>query len=332
MSTDVKKKVESCLVCTKTKGFTAKPAGLSVNLGVPDLPFEHIHVDFSGPIDKSHRLAVVVDRLTSFTIFWASQTNATAATLAQEVVQEVIRIFGLPRRLTSDNDVLLTSKFWRGIMQKCGVAHLTTTVHRPEANGKVERRMRTIKEGLTTSLRGDISDWKEHLPALAFAINSTTSDGFELSPAKALLGFTPRGPIENFLPTTETQLDSGRFQSVKEDALARIQQIARRRDAQRREANFQTGDQVVVHREALGESLPPLKPAFAGPLEVDGVDEHGNLMVRRGNRTAHIHPESAKVVVPGEDEDDIASDADEYEVERIVDASVERNVVRLQLK
>lgn len=36
------------------------------DLGCPAAPFDHLHVDFTGPLDDSHRMLVVVDRLTSY--------------------------------------------------------------------------------------------------------------------------------------------------------------------------------------------------------------------------------------------------------------------------
>lgn len=183
----VKKKVSECLICAKVKGFTAKPAGAAGRIDIPALPFEHIHVDFSGAISDGRRLAVVVDRLTSFTVAWPSPVNLTSAGLARELVEKVFSIFGLPLKVTSDNDVLLSSILWRTLMQKAGIRHLTTVVNRPQANGKVERRMRIVKEALAASLRPE-KDWMEALPLVLLAINTATSAEMELSPAHALLG------------------------------------------------------------------------------------------------------------------------------------------------
>lgn len=66
MAAMVENHVDSCQACLKAKNFTAKKHGLMGDFDVPDLPFEHVHIDFSGPIskDKSRRIVIVVDRLT----------------------------------------------------------------------------------------------------------------------------------------------------------------------------------------------------------------------------------------------------------------------------
>lgn len=142
------------------------------------------------------------------------------------------------------------------------------------------------------------------------------------------------------LPTDSPLLGAERFAQVREDALARMEKVATRADGGRREADVKVGDRVVVHRKALGEEKPsPLHPQFAGPLDVEAVDEHGNVVVSRGPTMRHIHPESLKVVkapapdeeTPNDDTDMLGASDGEWEVEKITDCNVDGRTVRLQL-
>lgn len=115
---------------------------------------------------------VTVDRLTSFTVLTVLSVHASAHKMANRFFEEVIAIFGLPLKITSDNDVLFGARFWRSLMDKAGIEHLTTAVCRPQANGKAERRIRVVKEALKAAKEAaptDNWDWKTAVKAVQFA-------------------------------------------------------------------------------------------------------------------------------------------------------------------
>lgn len=61
---DVERKVKNCLSCARAKTRTGKLDGLMGEIGCPDRPFQHLHIDFTGPLDATHRILLIVDRLT----------------------------------------------------------------------------------------------------------------------------------------------------------------------------------------------------------------------------------------------------------------------------
>lgn len=193
---DIEKYCNECLRCKMAKGRTGKSWGYLTDLGTPMVPFSHIHIDFTGPLDDHHKLMVVVDRLTTFTVVSLLPITATTTKMAAKLFDEVFSLFGLPSKVTSDNDVLFGSRFWKSLMDRAGVEHITTAVCRPQANGKVERMIRVVKEALraclTTTREGD--DWKSLVKAVQFAVNSTSRPSRD-SPAKEVFGWAPRDAL-----------------------------------------------------------------------------------------------------------------------------------------
>lgn len=177
-------------------------------------------------------------------VCWAVDVTLTSGQMAEEVFSKVFSKYGLPLRVTSDNDVLFTAMFWRRMMLKLGVKHCTTVVARPQANGMVERRMRTVKEALRAVLcsPGEDNvpkeDWENALDALTFAINTAENEDDAMSAAKQLLGYQPRGVIETMFPLSEEdgRLDAERFKSIRERYLLKEKAIRERVDKGRQEA------------------------------------------------------------------------------------------------
>lgn len=317
---DVKDWCKRCLVCARSKGWTTKPLGETLDLGTPEVPFEHVHVDFSGEIKNKRRLCLVVDRLTGFLLVLVVGIDDNAQETASIIYSRAFGLFGIPAKLTTDNDTLFKSTLWRQIMRQAGVVHLTTVIYRPQANGKVERRMRTVKEALTAVLleAEEGTSWEELVPAVQFAINTAPRKS-RPSPAEELLGFRPRGPIEELLGTPASpRIPAGqRIEAARkamQDAFEAMKVI---RDRKRRTGEeFETGDKVVVAKKALGaKSIPALEPKMTAPVQVVGVDGP-NLTVRFGDSSdVRINQDSVRKV-----DDEAPLGEEEFDVEEITDA------------
>jgi hypothetical protein len=93
MAYDVKRYVQSCDVCNRTKPSNHRHFGLFSSREIPPHPFEVIYVDLIGPLpaDKSSRachIIVCIDQLTKFVLAQPAR-QATARNVAAFLLNQV---------------------------------------------------------------------------------------------------------------------------------------------------------------------------------------------------------------------------------------------------
>ncbi|GJP80421.1 hypothetical protein CLOP_g10624 [Closterium sp. NIES-67] len=113
MADDVRNYVSSCTACQIMKSSHQRAAGLLQPLDPPELPWQHITMDYvTGlPAGQSGNDAIlmVIDRLTKMAHFIACQQSIIAEQTAQLFIANVIRLHGLPTAIISDRDPKFTS-------------------------------------------------------------------------------------------------------------------------------------------------------------------------------------------------------------------------------
>ena len=107
---DVGHFVRSCRTCSTTKSSSGLQLGVENFSSVPVQPFTHWSMDLIGPLPKSRSgndlILTWVDRTSKLIVARAlRQGNSSARVLADMTFEAICCRFGLPARLTHDNDV-----------------------------------------------------------------------------------------------------------------------------------------------------------------------------------------------------------------------------------
>jgi hypothetical protein len=118
---DVAHFVRSCRTCATAKGSTGLRLGVDSFSSVPLQLFTHWSMDLIGPLPKSRSgndlIVTWVDRTSKLIVAKAlRQGNSSAKVLAELTFEAICCRFGLPARLTHDNDVRFQSlwkELWR---------------------------------------------------------------------------------------------------------------------------------------------------------------------------------------------------------------------------
>jgi len=134
MKSAVEDVVRQCLVCQQSKHEHYKPAGKLQPLPIPLAPWQDIPMDFITGLPKSDGyevIMVVVDRLTKFAHFTPLKHPFTAAHVARELWDNVIKLHGVPLTIVSDRDPIFTSAVWRELLSKAGTKLLYSTAYHP---------------------------------------------------------------------------------------------------------------------------------------------------------------------------------------------------------
>lgn len=141
MNQDVRKYVETCIVCQKAKA-TSSNVSLYQPLPIPNKPWESISMDFVVGLPRAKqgfdRIYVIVDRFSKMANFVPCKTTHDACHIAHLFFKEVIRIYGLPMIIVSERDSKFMSHFWKTLWQKLGTNLSFGSSYHPQIHGKTE--------------------------------------------------------------------------------------------------------------------------------------------------------------------------------------------------
>ena len=103
--------------------------------------------------------------------------------------------FGLPARLTHDNDVRFQT-LWKELWRILGTKITCTSAYNPQAD-PAERANRQVLEALRAAVASvtDFDQWDQALPHLCFGLNTHPSSVTQTSPFELAHGFPARVPL-----------------------------------------------------------------------------------------------------------------------------------------
>ena len=93
-------------------------------------------------------MLVVVDRLTKQANFIPTTKSMAALDVASLFVQHVVRVHGLPETLVSDRDPVITSHFWRRLLELCRIRANRSSAFHPQTDGQTERQNSVLEQYL----------------------------------------------------------------------------------------------------------------------------------------------------------------------------------------
>jgi hypothetical protein len=136
---------------------------------IPIEPFSHWAMDLIGPLPRSCSgnswIVTWVDRTSKWIVARAMKTGSCSGKdLADLTFAEICCNYGLPARLTHDNDVRF-KKFWRSLWTLVGTKITATAAWNPQAD-PAERANRQVQEALRAAVTtvGSYDEWDKALP------------------------------------------------------------------------------------------------------------------------------------------------------------------------
>lgn len=99
-------------------------------------------MDFIEGLPKSFgkdTILVVVDKLTKYCHLVALSHPYTAPTVAQSVLDNVVKLHGVPNAIIFDRDPVFVSKCWGELFQAMGTKIKLSTAYHPQTDGQTER-------------------------------------------------------------------------------------------------------------------------------------------------------------------------------------------------
>ena len=269
----VEETVSSCIPCQASNHKSEREPIIATPL--PARPWSSLSMDFAGPINGDYAM-VLIDEYSRY-----PEVEIISSVSASTVLPRLENIFarqGIPDIIKTDNGPPFNGKEFSDFAASFGFTHRKVTPFHPEANGEVERFMRTLNQ-MIRSASVQQTSWKRRIPTFLRIYRGTPHASTKVSPFEALTGrkmnFGLPSPV---LPTkTHTNIHS---HIVQNDVKAK-QKMCIHADRHRhtKQSPMQPGDQVLVKQKRLTKLTPPYSPH---PYEI--IEKKGSMITaRRGN-------------------------------------------------
>lgn len=279
--------IACCLGCLYNKKPAGKSPGSLHSIEKKDIPMDTLHLDHLGPFVKSKKkncyLIVAVDGFTKFVFMKAIPSTSTTPVI--RFLDEIIELFGVPRRFITDRGTAFTSNVFKSYCSNLNIKHVLCATATPRANGQVERMNRVILDALTSSV-DDEERWDQEISKVRWGINSTVSSTTGKSPYEVFLGYRPRGVNDAYLSAEvceDDPMDLGVLRGQVSERIAE-QQLVQKRAYDNRHALpriYEVGQQVLVKRAKSSNEgkSKKLEPRFKGPYVITKVLDHDRYVV-----------------------------------------------------
>lgn len=187
--------VSSCDTCQKIKSGNTFPGGLLQTLPVPTQIWEDISLDFVEGLPRfndKNSILVVIDRFTKVGHFLPVAHPFSATNIAQLFLDNIYKLHGIPKSITSDRDKIFTSQFWRALFQLAGTKLQLSTSYHPQTDGQTERLNRCVEQYIRGMVSHRPKQWCHWLSLAEWWYNTTYNSAIKMSPFEALYGIQPR--------------------------------------------------------------------------------------------------------------------------------------------
>jgi len=257
-------------------------------LQIPSQKWQSISIDWISGLPTSDNgndcILTIVERLTHMIHLIPCRTTLTSPQLAHLLIQNVVRLHGVPRSIHSDRDPKLVARFWKELCRQLGIVHKYTTAYHPSSNGLVERMNRSVEQVLRTLLDSStLEKWEDKLPLVEMAINNSNLFHCEYSPFYLNYGFhtclvhdvaernrpSQNEDVDAFISRIDKDLD--RYTGILVYAQRNMKIQA---DRLRKSVEFKIGDKVLFKQSRLEKAAgthakyAKLRPKSIGPFTI----------------------------------------------------------------
>ena len=165
-------------------------------------PFKVVSIDFlhlDNCAENFEYISVVCDHFTRFAQCYATRRNSARAA-ANKLFNDFILQWGFPTRIHHDRGAEWNNHLFKHLHQLTGIKASNTTPYHPMGDPVVERYNRTLINMLKAIPENEKKRWKNHLPKLTFAYNSTVHKATGFTPFYLLMGRESRLRIDGVFP------------------------------------------------------------------------------------------------------------------------------------
>lgn len=293
---NLKKKVlehiENCLKCIAFSPNSGKKEGFLHSIPKGNKPFQIIHIDHYGPVDKCRAnkyIFAVVDGFTKFVRLYTTKTTNTKEVI--KVLKDYFRSYSKPEYVISDRGSCFTSADFDQFTEEAKFKHIKIATGSPQANGQVERINRSL--GPMIAKLTDVENghhWDVIVEEVEYALNNTQHRSTKQFPSEMLFGIAQNGKISDSLakqleeitqPNKERNLEGIR-ENAQSNQLLSQESNEKYFNKKRKVANeYNPGDYVMVKNfDSTAGVARKLIPKSKGPYVIEKVLKNDRYLIK----------------------------------------------------
>lgn len=217
---------------------------------LPSGRWQHVAIDFLGPLPSGHYLFVVVDYFSRY--IEVEIMTKTDSTETIKRLNAIFARFGLPLSITADNGPQFSSEEFRQYCNDNNIKLISTTPYWPQQNGEVERQNRSLLKRLVIS-QATNTDWICELNKYLLMYRSSPHSTTKKTPSEMLLGYNIRDRLPSiYQPKDEDEETIDRDKEAKEKGKMYADE---RRNA--KPSSISEGDDVLIKKMTKTNKLAP---------------------------------------------------------------------------
>ena len=286
MTEDARLWVKSCTACAASTPHTPPPP--MVLRETPGRVWQHVSMDFKGPVGGDYYLHVTIDNFSRFPV--VQMTKSTDFKGLKDKLVETFSMYGIPESVTHDGGAPYNSDNWRKFAKQQGFTSRRCTPEHPRSNGIAERFMGVIKKTIHAA-KAEGNDPRLEVQRLLINYRNTPHPSTGKSPAELVF----RQAVRTRVP------------SMLKDAPNKVTQEAREMDADTRkkrkvvwdakkrskEPTVEKGDRVLLTQQQ-SSIKPPFDPSPYTVLKTNNnqvtVKRDGRLLKRDISKLKPLTP------------------------------------------
>jgi hypothetical protein len=123
--------------------------------------------------------------------FIKTKDTVTASGTADDFMEHVWKLHGLPLETVSDRGTTFNSQFLRALYKRLGIKPSFSTAYHPQTDGKAERVNQSIEQYLRLFCNHAMDNWTDLLPLAEFVFNNSVNASTGMTPFYANYGYHP---------------------------------------------------------------------------------------------------------------------------------------------
>lgn len=283
----IKTYIQNCIKCITYSSMLGKGQGQLHNIPKGDKPFNTIHVDHYGPLEKTpsgkRYVFELIDAFTKFVKLYSVKSTKTIEVIHK--LEDYFNYYSRPIRVISDRGSSFISTEFSEFLKKNNIVHIKIATHSPKSNGQIERTNRDLTPMLA-KLSELKNKWDKQLPIVEFAINNSYCRSIAMSPAELLFGIHQKDPNDNLRTYVENENEEVRdLIDLRQKAKIHNEQVQNYNkeyfDKRHRPPHkYCIGDYVMIKNLDVTPGVnKKLLPKFRGPYEVKKVLDNDRYLV-----------------------------------------------------
>ncbi|CAI6348933.1 unnamed protein product [Macrosiphum euphorbiae] len=191
-------------------------------------------------------------------------------TVAEAFFNTWISRFGIPDKITIDQGRQFESNLFAAFTNLMGIQRTRTTPYHPQANGKIERFHRTLKQ---TIMAYEKSDWVSILPTILLGLRCALKRDNDITPAEMVYGQTLRLPGDFFEEGNTSDILPETLVTRLKEKFNELTPTSAKYNSNRKPfvaPELKTADHVFIQHDAVRK---PLQMPYDGPFRVNNRTE-----------------------------------------------------------